>query len=850
MWVDADGDPRSAVRIVDGLAERVDLPFWLPRNPGPVRLVTLQVLDGPDAVLPADAVRRVADEVRLPPGTVAVNVLVPVDRLAPVSTDAVHDSQVNILVQPVDGSTPVSATEPLTVRSPMFPAHGAAALATAAGLWTGMAAAPLDAERPWSGTLLAVARSYHRRLDATPVVDRLAAEVFGRDGTLPVTRSSLGEPLGVVAAQAPAAEAAARAVLDKHASVTRFHPPPVFRPPPSTRLSFGGAAKMFASFVGRALLHSPQNWARAMLEAAKNRIETGTTSWMFGNESRYAVVLNGLQPGGGDQATALQHSAQALLGLAQGSEPPSVAAAELWNDTVRTAASLVDGGHPVTGVPLPTQGSLRLVLDDPSRVVPAPGTPAFPVPAEAPGGRSGPIAANDPYHALQVERELDRVAADLGAGTGPGVAQAAAVQRLRSDLHHWREQHRSFGVGIGVGLASELEQARLMQADVLQPVPELTEEELQAPLRAQARARRMVFVWLGVLVLLLGGGGALWGNGLIGGGVFAGVVVVSLLFCVLGAIASFQRGQRALFKALYRLDVQAARRTWLREHAVTVTQEVVRLAGLYRQSRMWSDVLAQHVHQPFGRLTDQVAGGFPSTLSGDLPLAMSVATARFSPDEHEAVVYQARGQMLRPGWLAEQIRRRQNLVLAQVERRTGRQLESRLGSDVELGAEGPLASYLHGLRDPDLQALAREAAIARLIETVDGQTSGTASDRLLSLVRVDAGAMRGDHDWASVAAPLTQPVDQLAHEGFSATGITNGSSRVARTFLAAYPAPVREGFTTMAVPPSLGRHQLDRTVIRLDLSRPVPLDDLASFGESGQQPPPAAQGGSVIDVRA
>jgi hypothetical protein len=204
--------------------------------------------------------------------------------------------------------------------------------------------------------------------------------------------------------------------------------------------------------------------------------------------------------------------------------------------------------------------------------------------------------------------------------------------------------------------------------------------------------------------------------------------------------------------------------------------------------------------------------------------------------------------MLRPGWLAEQIHRRRALVLAEVTRRTGRDLENRLNSDVELSDGGPVLSFLEGLRDPTLRSRTREVAISRLVETVaESSTPGG----LLPTVRIDAGAIARDQSWEQLTAELLTPTDLMAHEGFSATGVTNRSSTVARSFLAVVPTDEqRPPFVPIPTTAVAGREQLDRLVVRWDLSRPVPLDDLSYFGDTDPGPNVDLDHGSIIDVRS
>ncbi|MET0965995.1 MAG: hypothetical protein ABWZ02_06340 [Nakamurella sp.] len=852
------GNPASlGVLIDEGIARSIDLRSWIPRNPGPVRLIALQTLTEPSGAITAEAVHAVVAALRLPPGTPLVNLLIPVDGLVGVPPEAVFDSQVNVLVQPVDGTGPLAATEPLTEQSPTFVMHGAAALATAAGLWSGMRTAPLDEERSWSGVGVAVSRSYFRKLDAAPILDRLATEVFGAQGSLPATRSRVGEPMGVVApaVQQQASEAAGYAVLEKHAEFTRFRPPPAFLEPRQTPLGFWQAVRMFCTFVGRALVNAPQNWAKDVIEKAKTEIENTTTAWVFGDHSQYAVVLTGLQAGGShdiDQAQALQHSAVVMLGkLAPGSEPATVAAPRLWDDTVRTVSALIDGGEPDSAIPLPSQGSARLVINDPARISPAPGTEPFVLPPGVPGAQFGPIAANDPWHAMQIDKILD----DAARETGPNLSGSTHTSRVttagqaRTRLSAWVAGKRSSMWAISSGLATELDKARSMQAAILQPRSELTEEELQAALRAQRRARQMVLVWLLVLLVLVGVCAVVAALEKISWATAAGVMVGITLFCFVGAVISFQRGQRALMHALYRMRVAAARRAWVQEHAVTITQEVVRLAGLYRQSRAWSEVVAEYVHAPFGQLGSSAAEvSVPSGLTGDLPLAVTLASAQFSARAHEPVIYQARAQMLRPDWLFTVIDERRRLVIEEIRERTGRDLENRITSDATLMEGGPLLSYLEGLRDPAVQARTRQRALAGLVKAVG---DAGVQDRLLPSVRVDAGAMQRTDSWQELTNDLFNPPTQLAYEGFSATGVTNRSPTVGRSFLAADPAlTARAGLLGMPVAPGADRHQLDRLVVRWDLSQPAALEDLTYFGASTTEPGPVPDPLQIIDVES
>jgi hypothetical protein len=157
------------------------------------------------------------------------------------------------------------------------------------------------------------------------------------------------------------------------------------------------------------------------------------------------------------------------------------------------------------------------------------------------------------------------------------------------------------------------------------------------------------------------------------------------------------------------------------------------------------------------------------------------------------------------------------------------------------------------LRSPRLRLEARQDAVTELVHAVS--TEG--SDRLLPTVRVDAGAIAGEHPWSVLTGHLMVPADLLADEGFSATGVTNRASQIVRTFWALAPEqPVPQYGDAVPTQPVLGRHQLDRMVIRWDLSRPVPPDEFAYFGGAAPDPTPPANRstddpttvGPIIDV--
>ena len=836
VWVDTEGDLTTGLLIDDGRIQAVSMVPWLARNAAPVRLVTLQVLTGPTDVLGVEAKQRVERTLQLRLGAPSINLMAPVEGAQGLPQTAVFDSHINVILQPVDAATPASPTEPLTTDSPTFSMHVAAGLSTACGLWRAMDGAPLDQEQTWPGTQVAAARSFVRTLDTSDVLENIGRLVFGYDGKMPISRTADGEPSPLIppATQLAAAEEAGRSVLAKHADVTTFHPPPAFIPPKATGISFGRAIRMFFSFLAAAVLGAPKSWVQDLIDSTRRRVETATTRALFGADGKFEVVLGGPMPADAGSTDRLDQAAQSVLGrLPQGSIPPPFGVPELWQDAMRTSAALVDGGAAPDGIALPKAAIGAPVINDPSKIAPRPGAPGLAMPEEAVGfGAVREIRSDDPLLALQVHRQLERQQRDL-SGPAEALAQAGRVislQKAAAALVGWVERQRSFTWSIGVGIAGELEAAGNALAVMISPTELLTAQDLAAPLNQQRKARRGVLMWLGLFVLAIVALVVMAVLAVVAWPILVAVATLVLVAIVFGAVKNFAHNQRLLFKMINRLEIEAARRRWIDSNIAQVSQEVVRLASIYRQGRCWLAIVAENVHDPFGgAVAARTDAEVPESLSGELPLSMTLAGAQYSRDTHEAALYRARGRLLRPGWLARQYERRRDQVLADLQQRTDRDLENRLWTDAAVQDGGPVVLYLEGLRDPELRVKARQSAMKALVEAV---SAADWEDRLLPNVTVRAGATAGGGTWSEMAVGLANAPAQLSNGGYSATGVMNGANLVDRTFLAVDRTPQDAGRALMLpMRPFADRHQLDRVMIRWDLSQAVSPDSFSYFAD-------------------
>ena len=300
--------------------------------------------------MPVEDVTAFLQAVRLPPGAPLVNLLVPADGTEAVA-DAIFDSQVNVLVQPVDAADPQAVIEPLGTGSPTFAMHAAAALCTAAGLWTGMAAAPLDAEQPWSGVGVAVGRAYLRRLDATPVLDRLADEVYGTTGTLPDHPHPVRRADGRGGAGRPTGRRRGHRVR-RPGQARREHQIPAAAAVPTAAAGEAGSRggrEMFFGFLRRAIPVPRRRGRTRCAEPPAAGSSRARTKFFFGDQSGYQVVLTGLSATPRGPASTRPGRCRRRRWFPQperAAGQPVTRVPQLWDDTVRSVAALADGGDP------------------------------------------------------------------------------------------------------------------------------------------------------------------------------------------------------------------------------------------------------------------------------------------------------------------------------------------------------------------------------------------------------------------------------------------------------------------------------------------------------------------------
>lgn len=846
LWLDTAqpaGPPTMTLLDADG-AHTHRAEEWLARNgAGDLRVAVLQVFtdDGAQQAT-GEAARALVEQIGLR-GRSLVNLLVPASSTTTIPAAAALESRPNVLLQARDAQGPGAISRPVSEAE--LAQHAAAGLATVAGLWSPMAEAPFDGTPLWPGQQVVVARAYARTVDSQEVLRELSHEVFRAEGALPRPRTQLGDRLTEVPdAQAlPTAEVAAHTVVEAHAQLTRFAAPAPFEARRPTAVGLLAAVRMFLGFLWASIRNAPSAWVTALVQKAGAHVSGAATSALFGQESAYEVVVFGVRPSGrreadqaDDDVAALVEQVQQLVSqLSPGTEFTAVDTSTFWADMTTVAVSLADGSDVPPQVQMPMLGVHRQVVDRPEVIAPPLGGAPHRLPVGAlPDLGALAVEPDDPYLALQANRML----AEEIAQPTPGAATGAGYQLLdtaRTALHAWVTRQRSYTWKVGLELAQELDAARATLADAVRSTGDLDTATPPDVLETQRRTRNFVLLSLGVVVAVL----ALLVGLVVGavlGVVLGGVLaVLSVLVWLVVSTRVFLARQRALFTWLHTRDERRRHREWAQGVAVQVAGEVHRLGVLYRQSRRWSRVLTSVVHDPFGGAGSVgVASGYPTGLSGSLPLSTAVGTASFASAEHSQLVHEARREQLGVGWLALQLQRRVETALVARSQRFGRPEHQLAWSDTGYSPQGPLAELVATLGTPADRAEAAAQADTRLVTWLTGIGARRGLEWSLEAVHprvtVTAGALPGTVTGKDFLSPLLVEVADLEPAGFSATGLTSLANRVDRTSLSVVGVPVtREGASQLTVVAGTGRRSMDRFVARLDQTRQLTLDHVEHF---------------------
>lgn len=848
VWVDVDQQPEQG-RGVAGFEvtaqgdNQVDVNAWFTRRGmaatgHDVRLVALQALRSAADVVPAGRITALRERLGLP-AVQLLNVLAVAPGVTGLPDEALLDSQRNILLQPVDAEDPAGQAYPVAAPA-AWAMHAAVGFATVAGLWTMAGQAPTDADHPWAGRQVRLARCYLRQLDGSQVLDGIATAVLDENGGRPSSRTPQGQVFPVVAPdrRVPTAEAAASALVAEQAvaGYTPLTPPPV---PPKKQIKPGEALGDFFSFLGSALLKAPGEWVARRIQGFQQGVSTRLTAALYGQDGAYEVVM-GNQPGRAPDAAAAADGARWLVSrLSPGTEPPSPDAHALWRGEVTTAVALVDGSA-AAGGQMPMRGTQRLVIGDVSAVSSAPDTPGFRIPAGLLRSQAPlTIAPDDPYTAHRVQAELEeigRTSGQWGGGWntpggfgGPGQGAAAQAGLIAGDLRQWMHQRRSFTWAVSDRIALNMLAAQKDQAQLWNAATtgEIAQAQQEAQTEATRTKKRMLGWVLGLLlatVLVV----VLAVVGVLGGWLLAIVAVAVALAWMIGALATFVKSSKRYYQLIYTMDRLKVQREWAEGNMLVVPQAIIRLADVYRRSRQWASVIAELVHDPFcrdARTAESRAGRID--LVGTLPYSMALGHLPFDRQTYGEEIFNAAAITLQPGWLDTTEAGRRALALSVRSRQSGvREHEMVFNSD---GNEAStLAALVAAQREPAFRRTHSEAAMSWLNGKLQAGGLG------LKQAQLDAGGNIRPVAAGQFIGQLVDAVPVPHQEGVAPAGIQAGAAEVDRVHLWGVPTRPELGREVRLHPttPPTGRRLLDRLVIRCDLSAGLPTGQLSYFATS------------------
>ncbi len=735
-----------------------------------------------------------------------------------------------------------------------FMAHAAAGVATASGLWSGLAEAPFDDVPVTGNPEPVVVRSFLRRLDASAVESRLRQALTDVSRGLPRPRSG-AERCDHMQNPVAASNDMATRVLTRHAALFAVQEEPDQGRGPEP-LGAWQAIKMFFAFVGAALNRAP----RALADAVVGRAAAGTArrvqQALLGGDSRYEVVVRGVNASGlpagvHELDAAAVDVRQRVAAILHTSEQALPDVAPFWQDVVGGALTLADAGDRGPDLAPVMVGSRPTVARDTSTIAP---DPADTFPLRGPAANRLRIR-DVPPHDFRLH---DVVARELSAAAAEDVGSAQAV----SAFSDWRRRVSStYTGGLGAHIGNEVERRGRRLAQLLELLlgaqEESTDEGALADehRRVQRLLRNFVIgmavgLVVGVLVVVLGVLGVLT------------VVLIGLALLSAGTVRTvlaLLARQRAVFAL-------AHRRTETDRHLEIASRNLAHAANalhvattLYQQYLAWSSVLGAFLREPFGPVPPVQP---VVRLEGLLPRAVGFGVAE-PVDERIAEVAHALGAvMFERGWLSD-------LWQAFYED-AGR----RLGSAGLVLRDEPRALLSDRARDEDSLLVTWAAAVQqdgvtgdagdRLWQAARGRLLMRGADALCSslFTRVEVQAQQ-DHgitrliDGSQFFTQLSDALDNVGGQAFSPslfspTATSQGLHLVTATVAVGRRDVVDLGGAASAesvrwIPPSSdGESSLDLSLVVLQATAPVSASELRlSGGTVGRTPISATRAGDA-----
>jgi hypothetical protein len=790
----------------------------------------------------ADAVLRMVTEAASPAQDVySLALVVPATHVTTIPASHLASAwDVNLVAADEDRVTSDQAATFVRRPDDLAP-HAASILATAAGLWRGMRAAPFDGDVKGAGQQdprARVVRSFVRAVRSHDLVPAVAGEVFALvadDEWLEVALSatSARHPESVVAR-------AAQEYLAGPGTLLTWAP---HTPRGSvTLLSVGlwEALKALWRFIqGRAVSYpgerfdpSRENLARTFAEFVQDQT--------FGPDLPVVVALGG-QPVTPGRAVGFVDS---LIERLEAQREPLVFG-DTWPALRALAFGLVDTGPLPEGCTEPRTGRNRMVVTTIEAICPDPSGEAFPLPPEGKADSDEDAAAAspqvpvcDPARARLAQARLTADPAPATAGDGPPPPGDGAAPSLDEELERWLAQRRhSLLWIIGDRIVDAAEQAQRAVRDTLktlrQSLPEPAPEPDVRPLRGRL---------LALTVCGLAGVGLGVGAGALGAPLWVSTVIVLLALVggFGGALLMVYDHLRARFQLANQRNRALEDYLGAIECAEHATQALVRLITAYEQYLDWAKIIGRVLYS--SRTPDDGVPEDPlDACELVMPKAMDLARGRTDLERRTHLAFGAGKFSVKRGWIGAcfaEFTQREMEALKDGWWRGAHEPEP--DPDVESAARGHLLRVLESREsEPLLTGWMRE----RVADFLRGRRP---SELFTSLDDVKGHALEvSPAGFLTAIFPPPGPpgrFDGFAHRLWRLRATGSGPEvRIMGWRPAAVDLPHSGAQIQTLDPNPQGGDALTLLVARLDATRPMPLEDLSIFTEAPKSRPPEAE---------
>ena len=671
IWLDYSSEMYEVTSLTSSGREVLPTAEWLSTLPAgePIQIVVLQPLfkDAKpiglayliDKIQPYALLNQAIGQ--------SINLICPFVSSTDVPRNIIHSGRLNLIGVPLDSVSPGAAELVINENSDEMFSHLALNLCSAASLWIGVE----EIKRALVGDMqnIQLQKTYVRYVDASELVDEIVASVL-TEAASPVSRVFDIQGIEYDALTNMGAQAAVKVLTDKfmeiNKSTLQISPEKTYVAENKQARSLWQAIKMYFEFLFKYLRKAPGRWAREKIAEFSKRIATTANRMIFGDDSAYEVVFNGitgssLQQGSSEDTQDERSAAEQLLDVSAAylknetnSFPAPASPKEVWSDFMQIALGLLDGGSPRTGYPMPqVDGSQNpLVLENPERVVPALNSSSFVVPANIPVSISGVvISADDPYLALVALQQLDDA-----LKLENSAALEAELTEQKNLLEHWMQSNSSFAWDVGKRIGENLNQARLRLRQISAGVSTKFSENrlIEAEKRARDAMWRMLKISGGIFVSVAG----LCFTPLFP---LAPLIIVGgiLLFLwnLIGGIM-FHRAIRDYFQVANQLDEEQKKHDHIMRQKLDFARDVQRLAVIYVQYQYWVRLLSETVYRPFGvedlRHTGRVS---PIRMLTDVTKSLSVGRLATNANDKEILVNGVKKKFFVKGWRTQNFNR-------------------------------------------------------------------------------------------------------------------------------------------------------------------------------------------------